>query len=214
MKSQIIQYFLVVIGCISLTQCQKDNDYYDTFVGGYIIATHDLKPVPNSLTELVQVEDTRLPTSAFNYVVLDSMVVGTTGRFKFNFTAKKGALYGIRAKHPRYVYDAPTVSFFTPGASNRDSVTFGMFPYSYLRVHIKDTSRVDNYQGVYFFALDKTDDVTILKNPIDTIVILKHVYSPLWFSWQLKYSNNRMGAQNKENIQCQPLDTCDVYVKF
>jgi hypothetical protein len=214
MKSQIFQYFLVIIGCMSLTQCQKDNDYYDTFVGGYIIATHDLKPVPNALTELVQVEDTRLPTSAFNYVVLDSMVVGTTGRFKFNFTAKKGSQYGIRARHPRYLYSPTNVSFFSPGSSNQDSVVHGMNPYSYLRVHIKDTSSIENYLGIYFFALNQSDDVTIWKNPLDTTVILQHVYFPLWFSWQLKYANNRVGSRNVDGATCRPLDTCDIHIKF
>lgn len=214
MKSQMIQCLMVIVGCVSLTECHKESDYYHTYVGGYIVGIHDLKPVPNTLTELVQLKDYTHPSGADNYVVLDSMIVGITGRFKFNFNAKKGSQYGIRARNSRYLYSPTNVSFFSPGSSNQDSVVHGMNPYSYLRVHIKDTSRTENYLGVYFFALNESDDVTIWRNPLDTTVILQHVYSPLWFSWQLKYANNRVGSRNVDGAICAPLDTCDIYIKF
>ncbi len=214
MNTKFQLFFVLICFMLISTQCKKESDYYDTFVGGYIIGTHDLKPVPNSLTELLELKQYAYVGSADSYIVLDSMIVGNTGRFKFNFTAKKGTQYGVRARHPRYQYDPPTVSFFSPGSSNQDSVNFGMFPYCYLRVHIKDTSRTENYLGMYFFALAANDDVTIWKNPLDTTIILQHVYFPLWFSWQLKYANNRVGEYNVQKIKCAPLDTCDQYVRF
>ena len=208
--------YLFLLACLGflMAQCHKESDYYDTFVGGYIIGTHDSKPVPNALTELVELKQYAYVGSAESYIVLDSMIVGNSGRLKFNFTAKKGTQYGIRARHPRYRYYAPTVSFFSPGSSDQDSVNFGMVPYSYLRVHIKDTSRTENYLGIYFLSLSPDGDVTIWKTPLDTTVVLQHVYFPLWFSWQLKYANNRVGSQNRESIQCAPLDTCDINVRF
>lgn len=50
--------YLFLLLCLSflMAQCHKENDYYDTFVGGYIIGTHDSKPVPNALTELVELK--------------------------------------------------------------------------------------------------------------------------------------------------------------
>ncbi len=173
--------YLFLLACFSflMAQCQKESDTFPSFVTGKITSVYDNRPIPDAIAELVEL--TGSVGVSGSYKALDSVKVDNTGKFHFDFIAKKGVQYAVRGRHPRYRYLDYSVSYFNHGVGAQNNLPVSLSPYSYIKVRIKDTSRIERYTGVYFFALNKQDDITILKNPIDTTVITQDVYISTWF---------------------------------
>ena len=207
---------LLFLSCfgIFLTYSCKIKDTYEAYVQGTVVNNYDLKPVPNADVYFVKLA--RSPGTDTGYDILDSMKSDKLGQFRFNYTGTFNVQYAVRGRHPKYYYTPSSVSYTNFGnKGTTDSLLVGLFPKSYFKVNLKDTSRTEKYKGIRFITTYFEPDRDIFKSPIDTVIILNTHYQNTGFTWYLLYDENRWGVFNREPFRCAiPFDTCKVGIKF
>ena len=206
-------WLLACFGILSAGSCHKEDGTTDVYVKGTVVNIYDSKPQPNADVYLVKVVGV-LGTDT-GYEPLDSTKSDNLGHFRFNYKRVMNVQYAVRAKHPKYFYTPSSVSYTTFGSNiTTDSLLVGLFPKSFYKVDIKDTSRTEKYKGVRFITTLLTPNLEVFKNPLDTTLILETFYDSPNFTWYLLYDENRWGTFNRGSLKCLPFDTCKIDIKF
>ena len=202
-----------VFGIFGASSCYKDDGTTDAYVQGTVVSNYDLKPQSDADVYLVKLVGS--PGTSTGYEPLDSTKSDNIGHFRFNYKRVMNVQYAVRAKHPKYYYVPASVSYTNFGSkATTDSLLVGLFPKSFLKISIKDTSRIEKYKGVRFITTFFQPDYDFFSYPLDTTVIIGADYNGPNYTWYLLYENNKWGTFNRGSLKCLPLDTCKIDIKF
>ena len=206
-------WLLACFGIFYAGSCHKDDGTTDAYVKGTVVNIYDSKPQPNADVYLVKSD---VPHSiVMAPKPLDSTKSDNFGHFRFNYKRIMNVQYAVRAKHAKYFYTPSSVSYTSFGTNiSTDSLLVGLFPKSFYKVDIKDTSRTEKYKGVRFIASFFELNRDFFSYPLDTTIIVGADYKGPNYTWYLLYENNTWGAFNRGSLICLPFDTCKIEIKF
>jgi hypothetical protein len=207
-------WLLAVFGIFTVFSCTKLKDTYDAYVQGTIVNNYDSQPIPYADVYFVKLVGS--PGTTTGYEQLDSTKADALGKFRFNYTGTINIQYAVRGKHKMYYYVPSSVAYTNFGKNKTtDSLLVGLFPKSYIKVSIKDTSKISNYKGIRFLTTFLEPDRDIFKFPLDTTLTINTHYENTGITWYLLYEENRWGVFNRIPFKCErPFDTCKIDIKF